>query len=488
MEKFPVVRAEHITVSINNRIILNDVSFIINEGEQWAITGASGTGKSTLLQVLSGKQFFRGRLVKSVSDHAAAHVVLVEQQHHFKNLSNTTNFYYQQRFNSSDADDSITVNEDLLNHIDNNNADDAALKKLVHFFHLEKLLEERLIQLSNGENKRLQIAKALLDKPDILLLDNPFIGLDTHARDLLDRLLMQISRQGVHIIMVTGRKEIPAFITHVLELKEAGMYSIDSADWYKKNTGKEEQELNLFNEALFSELISKEQDIAFKSAVKMSAVNISYHGRKILDDINWEVKKGERWSLYGPNGAGKSTLLSLINADNPQAYANNIFLFDRKRGTGETIWEIKKKIGYISPELHLHFEQSNNSFEVVASGLFDTIGLFRQLNDDQIELVNKWMQLLHIEKLRSKMLFQLSNSEQRMVLLARALVKNPPMLVLDEPCQGLDDHQVKEFKELINQICIKGNKTLIYVSHYPEEIPQCVDRFLRLEEGRGRVI
>ena len=172
-----------------------------------------------------------------------------------------------------------------------------------------------------------------------------------------------------------------------------------------------------------------------------------------------------------------------MNADNPQAYANDIWLFDRKRGTGESIWDIKKKTGFMSPELHLYFEKSNTCFDIVASGLFDTIGLFRQVNEHQSGLVFKWMQLLKIDKLTTRFLHQLSGSQQRLVLLARALVKNPPLLILDEPCQGLDEEQARRFIEIIDEICFSGNKTLIYVSHYRHEVPACVTKFIGLENG-----
>jgi molybdate transport system ATP-binding protein len=218
--------------------------------------------------------------------------------------------------------------------------------------------------------------------------------------------------------------------------------------------------------------------------IKMQDVGITYGEATILEHINWEVRRGERWSVSGPNGAGKSTLLSLITADNPQAYANHIWLFGRRRGTGETIWEIKQKIGFVSPELHLYFNSGASCQEVVASGLFDTIGLFRPLTSEQEERVLLWMKLLSLEDLRVRRLPQLSAGQQRMILLARALIKNPPMLILDEPCQGLDDEQIACFRELVTQLCVAFDKTLIYVSHYLQELPRCIDKYLRLEQGK----
>ena len=216
----------------------------------------------------------------------------------------------------------------------------------------------------------------------------------------------------------------------------------------------------------------------------MKDVDVQYSDKIILDGINWEVKKGERWSLSGSNGAGKSTLLSLINGDNPQAYANEIYLFDNRRGSGESIWDIKRKIGYISPELHLYFDTYITAFDVVASGLFDTIGLFRLLNEEQVEKVESWINLLQLQSLASQLLTNLPLGKQRLILLARALVKNPPLLLLDEPAQGLDEEQTDLFKNITEQICEHSNKTLIYVTHLKEEIPSCVTKFIRLEKGK----
>ena len=480
-----VLIADDLTVRLAGTTILNQISFAIEAGEQWAIVGPAGSGKTTLLKALTGRLYHAGHIILHENNSQVSRkVVLVEQQHFFKNLSNTSNFYYQQRFNSQDAEDAITVEEDLQNAFSKSASSKEQLNELAELFDIKKLLSERLIQLSNGENKRLQIVKALLLQPAFLLLDNPFTGLDVKSREKLEDVLNEIGKKGVHIIMVTTASHMPYFVTNVLSLSTNGAYTshaISPAKWNEEHAG--HAEAFSFDHDLLQQLTGIESPANFEYAVRMKNVNITYD-HKILDDINWEVRKGERWSLSGPNGSGKSTLLSLVNADNPQAYANEIYLFDRRRGTGETIWDIKKKTGFVSPELHLYFEKGTNCFDVVASGLFDTIGLFRKINEQQSALVIKWLQLLKLDHLRRKFLNQLSNSEQRLVLLARALVKNPPLLILDEPCQGLDEEQTAMFKEIINEVCVMGNKTLIYVSHYIDEIPECVTKFIKLEKGK----
>ena len=479
-----VLKATSLSVRQNGQTILDEISFTIQNGEQWAITGPSGSGKTTLLKALASKQFFTGQLTIDEDNSARRKkIVLVEQQHHFKNLSNTSNFYYQQRFNSQDSEDAITVEEDLQHSLSKSSSAKNELTGLVELFDLKKLFTERLIQLSNGENKRLQIVKALLLQPAFLLLDSPFIGLDVQSRQMLETVLDKVAKKGIHTIMATSALHLPFFITNVLSLSAHETFSakpVEPAEWNKAHA--KEKEIFSFNYDLLHELASNKQP-SFEFAVRMKNVTITYD-HKILDNINWEVRNGERWSLSGPNGSGKSTLLSLVNADNPQAYANEIYLFDRKRGTGESIWDIKKKTGFVSPELHLYFEKGTTCFDVVASGLFDTIGLFRKINQQQSSVVTKWMKLLKIEHSSQKFLSQISNSGQRLVLLGRALVKNPPLLILDEPCQGLDDEQTAMFKAIINEICLTGNKTLIYVSHYSHEIPDCVTKFIKLENGK----
>ena len=208
----------------------------------------------------------------------------------------------------------------------------------------------------------------------------------------------------------------------------------------------------------------------------MHHVTIRYGNRTILNDIDWTIRQGEHWALSGPNGSGKSTLLSLICADNPQGYACDISLFGRRRGTGETIWDIKRRIGYVSPEMHRSYQRNLPTVQVVASGLKDTIGLYTRPNEKEKEQCRKALALFGIADMENRPFLTLSSGEQRLVLLARAFVKAPDLLILDEPLHGLDDHNSEKVKAIINDYCSNPENTLIMVSHYEEELPSCINR------------
>jgi molybdate transport system ATP-binding protein len=316
-----------------------------------------------------------------------------------------------------------------------------------------------------------------------LILDNPFVGLDKEGRTTLKEGLNKIVQAGTKILLFAATEDLPSCITHVAQIKKGKIvFSVPKNNQPKQDELPETDAMVLSPFAL--KKIYATSNLTFKHAVEMRNVNIAYNGKEILSRFNWEVKKGERWCVTGPNGAGKSTLLSLISADNPQAYANDIFLFDRKRGTGESIWDIKKNIGYVSPELHLFFDMGITSQEAVASGLFDTIGLFRKPGTTETSTVLAWMDIIGISSIKEKRLNQLSLGEQRLVMLTRALVKSPPLLILDEPCQGLDSQQTARFKNTIDLICGSTSTTLIYVSHYTQDVPSSITHHLQLKAGK----
>ena len=225
----------------------------------------------------------------------------------------------------------------------------------------------------------------------------------------------------------------------------------------------------------------KEKEYDAEEVVAMRHVSIRYDKRTILKDLDWRIKNGEHWVLSGQNGSGKSTLLSIICADNPQGYACDISLFGHQRGSGESIWEIKRHIGYVSPEMHRSYHRDIAALRIVASGLKDTVGLYVQSTEEELERCRYWMRIFGIEHLANRSFLKMSSGEQRLVLVARAFVKDPELLILDEPLHGLDSYNRRLVKDVIETFCQRKNKTLIFVSHYKDERPACIDHELYLE-------
>ena len=480
-----------------NTLVFEGLNFSLEKGQHWALVGKSGSGKSTFLDFIMGKAsmargeaqypYFDWHIQENHQDDPLFNryklMTQVSARHEFRNLSNTSDFYYQQRFNSCDSEDADTVATYLSTIKVVNPSGLWTIQKATQRLKLTYLLNKELIKLSNGETKRLMLAAALIKNPLLLLLDNPLNGLDVAARQDFNELIREISESGISIIMATPSTEIPDAITHVAVLENGKMIIQCPADEFspdsfhipdQQKTNKEELE----------RLLSATPSLVFDTIIGMEDVSIKYGEKQILDQVNWQVKQGERWALTGHNGAGKSTLLSLINGDNPQAFANKITLFDQRKGSGESIWEIKKKIGYVSPEFFQYFPMGSTCLQVIESGFDDTLGLFRVSGKSRAETSLRWMKLLHVSEFATAMIRNVPVSIQRICMLARAMVKNPSLLILDEPCLGLDLEQQEQFKNLIDEICGMSNLTLIYVSHYQHEMPASIRFSLKLEEGR----
>ena len=312
------------------------------------------------------------------------------------------------------------------------------------------VLDKYIITLSSGELRKFQLARTLLAQPQTLIIDNPFIGLDAETRQQLASLISHLSSLISHLdhiyLVVSRRKDIPDYVTDVIDLTP----STDSPE-----------------------------------VISFHNVTVRYGERTILRDLDWTVRQGEHWALSGQNGAGKSTLLSLVCADNPQRYACDIRLFGHRQGdAGMSIWDIKRRIGYVSPEMHRSYHRDLPALHVVASGLKDTVGLYVRPTADERQLCLWWMRLFGVDHLADRSFLRMSSGEQRLVLVCRAFVKDPDLLILDEPLHGLDDRGRRLVLSLIEAFCARPEKTLIFVSHYREEWPSCIDHelFLKRQE------
>jgi molybdate transport system ATP-binding protein len=373
-------------------------------------------------------------------------------------------YYLQLRWNQHDIDHETPTVGELLQRAYLLAGEDTEERRqmqqqLYSLFHMDEFLDKYIITLSSGELRKFQLTKTLFANPSLLIMDNPFIGLDAETRDQLKELLQKLAEEREMEIMLVIAKtdDIPAFAN---EIKETSPLEAIPAHVLSKEKC----------EAILS-LPYHDNDYDCQRVVDMKKVSIRYGERTILKDVDWTIMNGERWALSGQNGSGKSTLLSLICADNPQSYACDITLFDRPRGSGESIWDIKKHIGYVSPEMHRSYKRNLPAIRIVASGLMDSIGLYAVPNAQDYEKCRWWLDIFGIGELADRPFLQLSSGEQRLVLLARAFVKDPQLLILDEPLHGLDLWNRRLVKDVIETFCQRRNKTMIMVTHYQTELP-----------------
>ena len=451
------------------------VNFTFNNGEAVAVVGRNGAGKSLVANIIMDTfPLIQGK-AEYVFNNTPEWVYQKIKLLAFKDAygSDDASYYYQQRWNSTEQEGYPTVEEFLGREV---------LEKC-DLFNMKAHAGYRLVHLSSGELRKVQIIKALSSDPELLIIDNPFIGLDASSRGEFSAALKAISKKVGIILLLSDLLALPDFITHVYTVKDCSDFRKYSVREYllnppfKVEDGR--RELSEQKRRAISELPVSGKGTS-EYVVRLKDVTIGYGGKTILNKVCWDIKRGEHWALSGHNGSGKSTLLNLITADNPQSYACDIELFGRKRGSGESIWDIKREIGYVSPELHRAFQKNVSVREIVASGLLDTVGLYVRPPKEKMSSCDFWMDMFGISGIAGKMFLRISSGEQRLALLARAFVKDPQLLILDEPLHGLDTYNRILTREIIDEFCKRDGKTLIMVTHYPQELPSCIDKIKEL--------
>ncbi|MRT54801.1 molybdate ABC transporter ATP-binding protein ModF [Enterobacteriaceae bacterium RIT693] len=457
-------------LSDTKTLTLNNLT--LRAGESWAFVGANGSGKSALARALAGSlPVMKGE--RRCDFTRIAHLSFEQLQ---KLVSDEWQRNNTDMLSVDEDDTGRTTSEIIQDEV----VDEARSRELATLFGIEHLLTRRFKYLSTGETRKALLCQALMSEPELLILDEPFDGLDVKSRQQLAELLAQLSAQGYTLVLVLNRfDEIPDFVQF------AGVL----ADCTLTESGEKQA---LLEQALIAQLAHSEKlaGVALPEADDPSARYtlpgqqprivlkdgvVEYNDRPILHKLSWTVNPGEHWQIVGPNGAGKSTLLSLITGDHPQGYSNDLTLFGRRRGSGETIWDIKKHIGYVSSSLHLDYRVSTTVRNVILSGYFDSIGIYQAVSDRQQKLTREWLNMLGMDNATADAPFHsLSWGQQRLALIARALVKHPTLLILDEPLQGLDPLNRQLIRRFVDILIGEGETQLLFVSHHAEDAPQCI--------------
>lgn len=507
----PLLVFENAAIRAGGHLRFAGTHWRFNEDEQWALIGPTGGGKSLFVNALCRRVPVTGGQITYFFDDAPAgrtylqrgEIVLVSAETQ-RELQQKYAGYHQARWQSTEGAGAPTVGELLSGQriervspfeVTALTVDEtvyaARRAQAVELLGIAPLLDRKVIHLSNGETRKVVLARALMQSPKLLILDDPFGGLDRASRETLARVLAILLEQGRQkLLLVTSRREeIPDGITHVLGVDEyrvvmqGAKATVLGAAFAHQMFTADAQATQAFRPL---PVTGWETSSPGTMLIDLQHVNVSYHGVSVLRDITWTMRQGEHWAIRGPNGAGKSTLLSLILADNPQAYANHLALFGHPRGSGESIWDIKRHIGWVAPELHNFYRSQSACQKVVCSGFFDSIDLYWDTTALQLQTAMEWMEVLNIAALAGQPFQAVSVGEQRLVLLARALVKKPLLLILDEPCQGLDALHRAQIVNLLNLLCQQTPVSLLYVTHHLDELPQAITHVLELEEGHMR--
>jgi molybdate transport system ATP-binding protein len=435
----------------------------------YAVLGTNGSGKSALACYLA--------------EHASRPTAFISLETQYAVIE-------EERYNDdSDLLNIVDSGRSALEYILEAGPVTAEIQALFGTLRMESILERGIKYLSTGEFRKVLICRALTESPRRLILDEPFDGLDARSQEDLKALLNHLAQSGIEIILLVNRLgEIIEAIEEVVLLGDSGiLLAAPKAEALASESLQRLLKMHELPENLPA--LAGNGTPALKPdapLIDMKNVRVAYNGISVLQELNWRVAPKQHYQISGPNGCGKTTLLELVTGDNPQVYANEVSLFGRRRGSGESIWEIKKHIGHISAALQLNYRVSISALATIVSGFHDSIGLYEKPAPAEIACAREWLKILHLSHKAKKPLRSLSYGEQRLVLIARAMVKQPPLLILDEPCQGLDEINRRTILELIDQIGRKTGTTLLYVSHHADDQIPCIKHQLTLPKLERR--
>lgn len=502
-----LINIQKCRIQNDKEIFIKEFSCQIKATENWLVIGPNGGGKADFLNALSGNL----KIVKNQDDS----ILEIPQPNDLElvSLEKAARIIQEERENDESEyleggvdigrTGKVFIAQSLKNPDEINQIENLPEVKLCGIQHI---LERGLKYMSTGEIRRTLLAKALISKKKLLILSDPFAGIDVESRKILLDFFTQMTNphaenhQGTQIILCMERwNEIPQTITHVIEFsnKEVSFcgerkdYEIilqkrkaESENQIEKQKQDFEKELNQTLQETFVLQNEKSDSKDEEILVEMKNVNVGWDGRLVLENLNWTLKKHEHWLIRGPNGCGKTTFLELITGDNKQVYSNDIWIFGIKRGSGESIWDIKKRLGIVSYRLHVEYRMIGGISlqNVIISGFRDSIGLYGEATDVEKDAAKKWLKLGGFINRENELFSNLSYGEQRAILILRAAVKCPEILILDEPCHGLDEENRRMILHLLDLIAENKTSTLLHVTHDMNEVLKCEKHILEMEK------
>jgi molybdate transport system ATP-binding protein len=432
-----LIEIQNASVRLDNTIVLEDIDWQIFKGESWILYGSNGSGKTTLINLLLGKlPNFKGRVYNHLSTKETIEYIGFEEHQKL-------------------------IKQELM------------IAESSYFAGNLDFDKNKLSNLSTGESRKYLIKKAVEQNPALLILDEPYDGLDTESRKQLKIFIENCIQAGANIVLVSHRfEEFPDNISKFLILSNGRILkkyeNIKSQAVIKRLIKKISKVNKSINNIEF--IYENFEDYTGKYVIEMDKVNIRYGEKVIFKDFSWKVKNGENWVITGPNGSGKSTLTKLITGDIPQAYSNFIEILGKRLGDNTNLWELKKNLGIVSPELQLNYLSNSSVIDVIASGIFDSVGLYRNISAKETKKIIKLSEALDMAHLLERPFKLLSNGQRRIVLIARALIKPPKILILDEPTAGLDAINRLKIMQIIENIT-KTQTSVVMITHYSKEIP-----------------
>ncbi|MEM7252420.1 MAG: molybdate ABC transporter ATP-binding protein ModF [Pseudomonadota bacterium] len=469
----PIV-LDNLTVDFDEHFRLEAINWRLEVNQHWVVTGPNGAGKSALAAVLAGEGAIIDGWVTGRPDNVA--IVSFEAQAQLIDA--------ERKKDDADILDVITEGTPVQAILDECCIDKPLQARLVEAFNFEHVLTRGFRKLSSGETRKALLIRAFTSDPDLLILDEPFEGLDADSHKFLHTLVREFAERVPMVLVLNRFDEIPDFISHIAYV-DTGRLEHQVARSDAEALDDLRQLLHLQTTDLDvppSDEKPKCPDLGpNQPLVRLTKAKVAYGDNVVFSDLDWTIEPGQHWQVTGPNGSGKTCLLNLITGDHPQCYVNDINVFGMQRGNGESIWDIKQYIGYVSSALQWEYKVSVSVRNAIISGFYDSIGIYQKYTEVQRQVADQWLDLLGMSELADRPFNQLSFGDQRLILIARAMVKHPPLLILDEPCLGLDDINRQLVLALIEKICDGSETTVLYVNHRAEDSIDGIEHHLPMQ-------